>query len=62
MTEILIFTLNGIVIYLVADWAVRFIEEKRGAALEQRQVVFFVIFLTLALVTFQLLRSLLQTS
>jgi len=62
MTEILIFTLNGIVIYLVADWAVRFIEEKRGAALKQRQVVFFVIFLSLALVTFQLLRSLLQTS
>jgi len=62
MTEILIFTLNGIVIYLVADWAVRLIEEKRGAALKQRQVVFFVIFLTLAMVTFGLLRSLLQTS
>ena len=61
MTEILIFTLNGIVIYLVADWAVRRIEEKRGAALKRRQIVFFAIFLSLALVTFQLLRSLLQT-
>lgn len=62
MTEILIFTLNGIFIYLAADWIVRLIETKRGEALKQRQLVFFVIFLSLALVTFQLLRNLLQTA
>jgi uncharacterized membrane protein len=56
MTEILIFTLNGIVIYLFSDWIVRTIEQMRGEALKQRQVVFFIIFLTLALVTFQILR------
>ena len=61
MMEIVIFTLNAIVVYLVADWIVRLIETKRGEVLKQRQVVFFVIFLTLALVTFQALQTLLQT-
>lgn len=62
MTELLIFMLNGIVIYLVSDWFVRLIESKRGSALKQRQIVFFVIFLSLALVTFQLLRNLFQAN
>ncbi len=57
MTEILIFTLNAIFIYLFADWIIRKIEEKRGEALKQRPVVFFFVFLALALVSFQILRS-----
>lgn len=57
MTEILIFTLNAIFIYLFSDWIIRTIEEKRGEVLKQRQVVFFVVFLILALVSFQVLRS-----
>jgi hypothetical protein len=56
--ELLLFTLNAIFVYLLSDWLVRQIEQRRGAALKQRQVVFFVIFLALALVTFQLLRKL----
>lgn len=60
--EILLFTLNAIVIYLVADRIVRTIEAKRGEALKQRQVVFFVVFLVLALVTFRILQSLLADS
>jgi len=62
MTEILIFTLNGIFIYLVADWVVRKIESRQGGVLRQRQIIFFVVFLSLALVTFQGLRLLLQNS
>jgi hypothetical protein len=61
MMEIVIFTLNAIVVYLVADWIVRLIEAKRGEALKRRQLVFFGIFLTLALVTFQALRTVFQT-
>lgn len=61
MTEVLIFTLNGIVIYLVSDWIVRLIETRRGKLLKRRPIVFFVIFLSLALTTFELLRSVLQT-
>ncbi len=56
MEEILAFTLNAIVIYLLADWSVRAIERKRGAVLKQRQAVFFVIILLLAVVSFRLLK------
>ena len=59
--EILIFTLNAIIIYFVADWIVRMIEAKRGEAFKQRQVVFFAVILVLALVTFRLLRILLTS-
>ena len=59
MSELLIFTLNAIVIYLVSDWLVRLIEKRRGAAIKQRQIIFFVIFLTLALISFRLLKGLL---
>jgi len=57
--EILLFTLVAIVIYLVSDWIIRMIEARRGEALKQRQVVFFAVFLVLALVSFRVLRILL---
>jgi hypothetical protein len=59
MMEILIFTLNAIVVYLFADWIIRAIERKRGEVLKRRQIVFFVVFLTLALVSFNVLQTLL---
>jgi len=58
MSELVLFSLNAIVVYLVSDWLVKLIERRRGSALKQRQVVFFLIFLVLALVTFQLLQNL----
>lgn len=61
MSEILIFTLNGIFIYLVSDWLVRRIEAQQGGVMKYRQIVFFAIFLALALTTFQALRLLLQS-
>ncbi len=57
--EILAFTLNAIVIYLLADWSVRAIERKCGETLKQRQAIFFVIILVLAVVSFRLLKMLL---
>jgi hypothetical protein len=59
MSELILFTLNAIVIYLVSDWIVREIEKRRGGVMKQRQIVFFVIFLVLALVSFQLMQKLL---
>ncbi len=59
MSELILFTLNAVVVYLVSDWLVRLIEKRRGAVLKQRQVVFFAIFLVLALGSFQLLQNLL---
>jgi hypothetical protein len=62
MSDLIIFTLNAIVIYLLSDWLVRLIEKRRGEALKQRQIIFFAIFLTLALGSFQLLKMLLGPS
>lgn len=62
MTEILLFTLNAIVIYLLADWILRTIEANRGEIFKQRQVVFFVIILVLALVSFKILQAVLGAS
>lgn len=62
MSELILFTLNAIVIYLLADWLVRVIERRRGGIMKQRQVVFFVIFLILALTSFQILQHLLAPS
>jgi hypothetical protein len=59
MSEIILFTLNAVVIYLFSDWLVRMIEKRTGKVLKQRQVVFFVNFLVLALVSFQVLQNLL---
>lgn len=58
MSDLILFSLNGIIVYLLSDWILRVIERKRGAVIKQRQVVFFVIFLALALVSFSLLRNL----
>ena len=59
MSELILFTLNGIVIYLLSDWMLRMIEKRRGAVIKQRQVVFFAIFLVLVMVSFQVLQKLL---
>lgn len=59
MIEILLFTLNAIVIYLLADWLVRMMEKRKGEAIKNRQAVFFVIFLALALISFNVLQTLL---
>lgn len=61
MMEIVIFTLNAIVVYLFADWIIRAMERKKGEVLKNRQVIFFVIFLSLALISFNVLKSLLTS-
>ncbi len=61
MMEILIFTLNAIVIYLLSDWIIRLIETRKGEVLKRRQVIFFVVFLSLALISFNILKSLLTS-
>jgi len=59
MSELILFTLNGIVIYVFSDWLLRQVENRRGSAFKQRQVVFFVIFLVLALVSFRVMKMIL---
>ena len=52
------FTLVAILLYLVADRALRAIESAAGRTLEYRSVVFFGILLALALGTFAIIRGL----
>lgn len=52
------FTLVAILLYLVADRALRAIESAAGRTLEYRSLVFFAILLVLAMGTFTLIRSL----
>jgi predicted PurR-regulated permease PerM len=59
--EILLFTLNAIIIYLLADWIIRTLEKKKGQALKNRQLIFFVVFLALALISFNFLPMLLTS-
>jgi len=59
--EILLFTLNAIIIYLLADWVIRTLEKRKGQVLKNRQVVFFAVFLALALISFNLLPMLLTS-
>jgi uncharacterized membrane protein len=59
VSELILFTLNGIVVYLVSDWLLRLVEKRRGSAFKQRQVVFFAIFLVLVLVSFRVMKMLL---
>ena len=61
MMEILLFTLNAIIIYLIADWIIRALEKRKGQVLKNRQIVFFVVFLALALISFNLLPMLLTS-
>jgi len=56
--EAVYFTLVAILLYLVADRALRGIESALGRSLEYRSVVFFAILLTLAIATFALIRTL----
>jgi predicted PurR-regulated permease PerM len=59
--DIVYFTIIAIGIYFAADRLLDFIERKRGARFQNRQVAFFAIILPLALITFWLVRML-QTS
>jgi hypothetical protein len=56
--EIVYFTVAGIVLYLFSDWLLDRIESARGQRFEHRSVVFFIIILSLAVLTFQLLSRL----
>lgn len=50
------FTVTGILLYLVADRLVVLIERRAGRVLEHRTLLFFALLLTLALVSFAVIR------
>ena len=58
--ELIAFTLAGIVLYFFSDWLLDRIEQARGARFENRSIIFFVIILVLALVSFQVISHLMR--
>ena len=60
--EMVYFTVIGIGLYALSDAALDFIERKRGRRFENRQVIFFVIILVLALITFELMEIVMRPS
>jgi hypothetical protein len=58
LLEIVVFTLNAMVVYLLADRLLLFIETRRGSRIKQRQLAFLGIFLILILISFKTLEML----
>ena len=56
MVEALLFTALAVVLYLVADRLLDALERRAGRRFEYRSVVFFVILLLLALLSFAVVR------
>lgn len=59
--EIIYFTLVAVGLYFASDWLLDRIEAARGSRFENRSVIFFVIILVLALVSFQILGRLIHS-
>ena len=51
------FTIVAVILYLVSDWMLERIEVSLGKRLEHRSLIFFVILLTLAVVTFAVIQG-----
>jgi len=56
--EFVYFTTAGLVLYFGASWILTKIEQARGKVLPYRDVIFFVIILTLAVSSFSLIQYL----
>lgn len=54
--SVLYFTLVGIALYLFSDWLLQRVEASAGRRFEYRSLIFFVILLSLALITFEFIQ------
>jgi len=55
------FTIVGIALYFVSDWLLERVEVTVGRRFDHRTLVFFVILLSLALITFAIIQQLTGT-
>jgi len=58
--QIVLFTVVAAGLYFFTDWALRLIEQRRGEPLPNRNLVFFIIILVAAIVSFQIIQRILQ--
>ena len=60
MAEALTYTVVAVVLYVASDWILQRAEATYGRRFEYRTLIFFVILLVLALLSFSLIRQLLN--
>lgn len=60
--EVILYTVSGILLYILADAALDRIEALHGEPIPHRNLVFFVIIFFLALILFQVVRMIYSTS
>ncbi|HEY5558160.1 MAG TPA: hypothetical protein VIK49_00385 [Steroidobacteraceae bacterium] len=53
----LYYTLAGIVLYLAADWILRWLEGRTGRVFEHRTLVFFLLLSVMAVASFAAIRA-----
>jgi hypothetical protein len=58
--QIVLFTVVAAGLYFFTDWALRLIEQRRGAPLPNRSLVFFIIIFVAAVVSFEIIQRILQ--
>ncbi|MEX0941505.1 MAG: hypothetical protein WD002_03065 [Pseudomonadales bacterium] len=58
MVEILVFTVVGIFVYLLADAALNALEKMHGEPIPYRSIVFFVVFFLLIIISFNMINLL----
>lgn len=56
--EIILFTIAAIILYIVSDRALNYVELRRGARFQHRSLIFFTILVTLAVLSFNLIQYL----
>lgn len=54
--DIALFGVTGILVYFVSDWAVKAIDKSRAEPLQNRQIIFFIIFFGLIVLSFEALK------
>jgi hypothetical protein len=60
--DIAIFAVTGIVVYLLSDWIVTAIDKRRAEPLQNRHIIFFIVFFGLILFSFEALKYFLASS
>ncbi len=53
----ILFTIVGVALYFVSDWLLQRVEATAGRRFEYRSLIFFVILLSLALITFSFIQQ-----
>jgi len=54
--DIALFAVTGIGVYLVSDWVIKAIDKGRAEPLQNRQIIFFIIFFGLIVLSFEALK------